>query len=76
MQIVTDLVLPHLPLEDPSFAVDPMPYIEAARRQHPWLAKCDFGYVIHEYQAIRDLSYMDDKFRPSMDTMPRMCSTR
>lgn len=72
MQIVTDLVLPHLPLEDPSFAVDPMPYIEAARRQHPWLAKCDFGYVVHEYQAIRDLSYMDDKFRPSMDTMPRM----
>jgi len=76
MQNVSELVLPHLPLEDAAFAVDPMPYIEAARRQHPWLARCDFGYVVHEYQAIRDLSYMDDKFRPSMDTITEIMGAR
>jgi cytochrome P450 len=63
MQSVTDLALAHLPIEEPSFAVDPMPYIEAARNQHPWLATCAFGYVVHEYQAIKDLLYMDDKLR-------------
>ena len=76
MQIVSELALPHLPLESPTFAVDPMPYIEAARRQHPWLARCDFGYVVHEYQAIRDLSYMDDKFRPSMDTITEIMGAK
>src|SRR6266436_3867472 len=76
MQIVSELALPRLPLEDPTFAVDPMPYIEAARRQHPWLARCDFGYVVHEYQAIRDLSYMDDKFRPSMDTITEIMGAK
>jgi cytochrome P450 len=76
MQTVTELALPHLPLQDPAFAIDPMPYIEAARREHPWLAKCDFGYVVHEYQAIRDLSYMDDKFRPSMDTITEIMGAR
>ncbi len=76
MQTVTELALPHLPLEDPAFAVDPMPYIEAARCQHPWLAKCDFGYVVHEYRAIRDLAYMDDKFRPSMDTITQIMGAK
>jgi cytochrome P450 len=66
---VAELTLPQLALADPAFAADPMPYIEAARLQHPWLARCSFGYVVHEYGAIRDLSYMDDKFRPSMDTI-------
>ena len=76
MQSVTELTLPHLPLEDPAFAVDPMPYIEAARREHPWLAKCDFGFVVHEYRAMRDLSYMDDKLRPSMDTITEIMGAR
>jgi cytochrome P450 len=69
MRPITELQLPYLPVEDAAFAVDPMPYIEAARRQHTWLARCSFGYVVHEYAAIRDLSYMDDRFRPSMDTI-------
>ena len=63
MQPVTDLTLGHLAIEEPSFAADPMPRIEAARRQHPWLATCAFGYVVHEYQAIKDLLYMDGKLR-------------
>ncbi|TAL01496.1 MAG: cytochrome P450 [Rhodospirillaceae bacterium] len=67
MQSVTDLALPHLPIEEPAFAADPMPYIEAARRQHPWLAKCNGGYVVHGYQAIKDLLYMDDRLSASSD---------
>jgi cytochrome P450 len=69
MESVTNLSLPYLPLEDPAFAVDPMPFMEAARREHPWLAKCNVGYVVHGYQAIRDLTPLDDKMRPSMDSI-------
>ncbi|TAL01497.1 MAG: cytochrome P450 [Rhodospirillaceae bacterium] len=69
MQSVTDLTLPYMPFDEPDFAVDPMPYLEAARRQHPWLAKCAVGYFVHEYHAIRDLYLMDDKFRNSADAI-------
>jgi cytochrome P450 len=69
MQNLTDLDLPYLAIQDPSFAIDPIARIEAARRQHPWLARSDFGYIVHEYQAIRDLSYMDAKFNPSLDAV-------
>lgn len=67
MPSVDSLSLPHLPLEDPAFAMDPTPFVAAARNEHPWLARCSAGYVVHEYKAIRDLTYMDDKMRPSMD---------
>lgn len=67
MQLVTEMKLPELPVEQPEFAADPQPYVEAARRQHPWLAKCSHGYLVHGYQAIKDMIYMDDKLRPSMD---------
>ena len=76
MQPVAALTLPHLPVEEPAFAANPMPYIEAARRQHPWLARCNVGYVVHEYQAIHDLTYMDDKFRPSMDSITEIMGAR
>ena len=76
MQSVATLVLPHLPLEDPAFAVDPTPFIDAARREHPWLAKCSVGYVVHEYQAIRDLTSMDDRLRPSMDSITEIMGAR
>ena len=69
MQRVTDLDLPYLAIQEPKFAVDPIAHIDAARRQHPWLARSDFGYIVHEYQAIRELSYMDDKFNPSLDAV-------
>jgi cytochrome P450 len=67
MQLVTALALPSLPVEQPDFATDPMPYVEAARCQHPWLAKFSQGYVVHGYQATKDLIYMDDKLRPNFD---------
>ena len=64
---LSDLDLPFLPMEEPAFAEDPFPRFEAARKQHPWLAKCSFGYVVHGLSQIRDLLWMDDKMQPSFD---------
>jgi cytochrome P450 len=67
MQALADLDLYHLRWEEPSFAADPVPEFAKARAKHPWIARCDAGYVIFEYQAIRDLLVQDDKLRPSFD---------
>ncbi len=61
MQLITEMALPHLPVEDPEFHRNPMPFVEAARRQHPWLARFSSGFVVHGYQALKDLAFMDDK---------------
>jgi cytochrome P450 len=60
---IGDLDLAHLPVEQPAFAQDPFPYFAAARRQHPWLAKCAFAYVPTEYKAIRELMLNEEKMR-------------
>ena len=67
MQALADLDLPHLPMETDAFAADPYSFFAEARKQHPWLAKSQFGYVVHEYTAIRELYWMDDKMRASFD---------
>ncbi|MCW1429623.1 cytochrome P450 [Novosphingobium sp. JCM 18896] len=67
MQALADLDLYHLRWEEPAFAAEPLPEFAKARAKHPWIAKCDAGYVIFEYQAIRDLLVQDDKLRPSFD---------
>ena len=68
MRLLTEMDLPLLPVEQPAFAADPTAHVEAARREHPWLAKSNVGgYVIHGYQAVRDILYMDDKLRPYFD---------
>jgi cytochrome P450 len=67
MQALADLDLYHLRWEEPSFAADPLPEFAKARAQHPWLARVDAGYVVFEYQAIRDLLVQDDRLRPSFD---------
>jgi cytochrome P450 len=68
MPLLTEMPLPILPVEQPDFAIDPMSYVEVARRQHPWLARSNVGgYVIHGYQAVKDIVYMDDKLRPYFD---------
>lgn len=76
MQSLTSLALLYLPIEDPAFAVNPWPYFEAARRQHPWLAKCDVGYIVHEFHAMRDLAFMDDKFHPSMESITEIMGAK
>ncbi len=68
MKSLTELALPLLPVEQPEFAADPMPYVEAARRAHPWLAKSNVGgYIVHGHQAVKDILGMDDRLRPYFD---------
>lgn len=67
MQSVDQLALEFLPIEEPGFAADPMPHMETARRRHPWLARCNVGYILTEYQAMKDILYQDDKLRMPND---------
>ena len=59
MQTIADLALPNLPMEEPGFSENPWPHLAAAREQHPWLATCAYGYVVHQYDAMRDLLWLD-----------------
>ena len=67
MQTLAELDLPHLAMEDPAFGQEPMHYFAEARKKHPWLATSNFGLVIHQFSAIRELFGRDDKLRPSYD---------
>ena len=55
MDTVAETSLPVLPVETPEFSADPDRFLEAARREHPWLARFSQGYVVHGYQACADL---------------------
>jgi cytochrome P450 len=76
MQPITELSLPQLAMQDPRFADDPFSAFTAARRQHSWLAKNAFGYVITEYAAIKDLLGMDDKLRVAHEGMIDLMNAR
>ena len=67
MDTLDTLTLPHLAMDQPSFAADPLPRFAEARGVHPWLARSNFGLVVHEFTAMRELFRMDDKLRPSYD---------
>src|SRR5438445_12138843 len=67
MHSLAELDLPHLPVDSPAFAADPVRYFREARAKHPWIASSDVGYWVHEYAAIRELLGQDDKFRPAYD---------
>ena len=65
MHTLDDLDLMHVPMGEATMSRDPMAQFDKAREKHPWLAKWDqFGYVIHEYAAMRDLFGRDDALRP------------
>jgi len=55
MLCVSDLELSNLPIEQSGMAADPMPYFDAVRRQHPWLARCSVGYAVTEYAAMKEI---------------------
>jgi cytochrome P450 len=55
MQIGAELDLPYLTMDEDAFAADPFPHFARARAQHPWLARWTLGYVVTDYQAMRDL---------------------
>ncbi|MCB2077263.1 MAG: cytochrome P450 [Novosphingobium sp.] len=69
MQSLTELDLPYLPMEDAEFAANPWPVLDEVRAGHPWLAKCAFGYVIHQYDAMRDLLYLDRNLRGAYENV-------
>ena len=69
MRPITELTLPHLPIGSAEFAKDPISQFNIARATHPWLAKTDYGYVITEYAAIKDLLGMDAQMRPPHETI-------
>jgi cytochrome P450 len=76
MQPIVELTLPQMAMEDPAFAEDPFSQFNAARRQHAWLAKNSFGYVVTEYAAIKDLLGMDDKLRVAHEGMIDLMNAR
>jgi len=76
MQPITDLSLPQLAVEDPKFAEEPCAPFAAARRQHPWLARSSFGYIVTEYAAIKDLLGMDDKLRVAHEGMIELMNAK
>jgi cytochrome P450 len=76
MQPIVQLTLPQMAMEDPAFAEDPFSQFNAARRQHAWLAKNSFGYVVTEYAAIKDLLGMDDKLRVAHEGMIDLMNAR
>ena len=55
MQKGTELDLPFLTMDEDAFSVDPFPHFAKARAEHPWLARWPLGYVVTDYQAMRDL---------------------
>ncbi len=61
MQELSELDLPHLAMEDPAFARDPFPHFDAARSKHPWLATSNFGHVVTNYRAVRDLMALEGR---------------
>jgi cytochrome P450 len=65
MSSIHELELSHLPIEEPAFAADPMPYFEAARHKHPWLASCSVGYLVTEFKAMDEILRQDTKLRMS-----------
>jgi cytochrome P450 len=67
MTELAELDLYDLPMVTPEFAANPYEFVEKARQVHPWIARCENGYCVFEYDAIRDLMWMDDKMRPSFD---------
>jgi cytochrome P450 len=67
MQTLAELDLPHLPVDEPAFAADPVRYFREARKQHPWLATSSVGLLIHDLTAIRELLGQDDKLRPAYE---------
>jgi cytochrome P450 len=54
-------------METSELAADPFPHFAAARAKHPWLAKSNFGLVVTEYGAMKDLLGMNRELRTAND---------
>ena len=69
MQTLSELKLPHLAMEEPWFACDPFTHFAAARAEHPWLATSNFGHVVTNYRAVRELMALEGRMRMPYDLM-------
>lgn len=76
MQAITDLELPSLPMEDPAFSENPLPHFAAAREKHDWLATCAFGFVVSQYDAMRDLLWLDHSMTGAYDDVVDIMNAR
>jgi cytochrome P450 len=76
MTTIEDLKLPYLPMDEADFAANPWPHLQAAREQHPWLARCAFGYVVHQFGAIKDLLWQDENLHGGTDDMVALMEAR
>lgn len=64
MALAAETSIPTIPVETPEFSANPDPFLEEARRHHPWLARFSQGYVVHGYQAVADLLADDVNLLP------------
>ena len=69
MQRGAALELPYLTMEEDAFAENPFPHFARARAQHPWLARWVLGYVVTDYQAMRDLFAQEQRMRMMYDNI-------
>lgn len=67
-----ELDLPFLDMDQDWFAANPYPEFERARGRHPWLARWPIGYVITDYQAIRDIFAQEAKMAMLYDDIVRL----
>jgi cytochrome P450 len=64
MNATQEVDLPLLPVDTLEFSADAFRFLDAARQQHPWLARFSQGYVVHGYQAVADLLVEDEHLVP------------
>ncbi len=69
MPLVTKMELPFLAIDDPVFRENPWPQFEEARKRHGWLAKTNYGYFVHGYQALKAISILPDTLRGNFQTI-------
>jgi cytochrome P450 len=65
MQMLSEMELPFLDVDSSEFHKNPFPFVDEVRKRHPWLARFSHGYVIHGYQAARDLAPRDEDLQLS-----------
>ncbi len=68
MATVAEQAIPVMPVETHEFSANPRPFLEAARREHPWLARFSQGYIVHGYDAVCDL-LADDNLVPGLGSL-------
>jgi cytochrome P450 len=61
VQELADLDLAYLAVDERGFSDDPVPHFVAARRRHPWLARCTLGYIVTEQKAMRELMLQNSR---------------